>query len=363
MPESSGRRDLTVDVARGVTIILIVLGHVVVGMRTASLIKVGGRVDSLIPDLYLFHIVVFAVLSGLFVQHGVRKYGRRGFLLRRALLFTWLYLLWMVLQRGLRTFSSTMGNVRAEPAELLKIWQPEGQLWFLPWLLAATVVAAVTQPWRSHARAAIVLGITAALGLQAWGWEPPFVVVQGLALTPFLVLGSLLGPGRFATLTARPAVLALAGAWVVTTAVYLWVILVPSYATPTAESADRSAAAVAVGLLGSVAGTVALLASCAVVARAKGVAAPLVFLGQRSMEIYLGHIIATSMTRVALDRAGVESAWAHLGLGTLAGVAGPLLLWWVARRTRQDWLFGLPQWVERRLQDQPAPSPFGGSVR
>lgn len=348
MPESRSR-DLTVDVARGAAIVLIVAGHVIVGMRTGPIIRAGGRLDGVMPPMYLVHIVVFAVLSGLFVQHGVRKHGRGGFLLRRALLFTWLYMLWTFIQRGMRVWSSATGNVGAEPVQLLKLWRPEGQLWFLPWLLAATTLVVLVEPWRSRTRAAVLLAATSILSLLAWGWEPNVLVVQGLALTPFLVVGAMLGPRRFVAQTSARPSWQLGLVLVLTATLFTLVVTATSFALPTASSEDRSPSAVVLGVAGTLSGTVALVALCALCARVPFVSRPAAFLGRRSMEIYLGHIVVTAMLRVALERAGHEDPWLHLVLGTVVGVVVPLALWWVTLTLRQDWLFGLPRWLERRL--------------
>ncbi|WP_410219261.1 acyltransferase family protein [Paracoccus sp. (in: a-proteobacteria)] len=50
------------------------------------------------------------------------------------------------------------------------------------------------------------------------------------------------------------------------------------------------------------------------------------WLGGFSLTIYLYHILATSATRRVLDTAGTDSLILHVLLGTLAGVAAPLIL-------------------------------------
>lgn len=350
-------RDLTVDVARGAAIILIAVGHVVVGLRTSQIITTEGRANGLMPALYLVHIVVFALLAGLFIEHGVRRYGSKGFLLRRAMLFTWLYLLWGLLQRGMRVVIDATANSSARPVELLRLWEPEGQLWFLPWLLAATALVVVVAPWRSRTRAVLLAVGSVVLGLGTWGWEPTGVVIQGLALTPFLVLGVLVGPRRFTGATSRTRMWLLGAGSLALAAVYLVVAVGTwSYADPTAASPDRSASAILAGVVGTVSGTAALLGLCALVARRRAWARPLAALGRRSMEIYLAHIVALSLARAGLVGLGIEDPLVHLLVGSAAGIGGPLVLWWLASRTGQDWLFGLPRWLQRRL-DAAAASP------
>jgi peptidoglycan/LPS O-acetylase OafA/YrhL len=69
---------------------------------------------------------------------------------------------------------------------------------------------------------------------------------------------------------------------------------------------------------------------------------PLGFLGERSLEIFLAHVVATSLTRNLLSGLGVDEVWVHLVLGSAAGVLVPLGLWSAGRRLGFPWLFQLP---------------------
>jgi hypothetical protein len=52
--------------------------------------------------------------------------------------------------------------------------------------------------------------------------------------------------------------------------------------------------------------------------------APLALCGQRSMDIYVMHIMAAAGIRIVLTKAGVENAYALLLIGTAVGVVLPL---------------------------------------
>ena len=351
MTEASTGRDLTVDIAKGITIVLIVLSHAIVGVWHAETVDDEAR-GALMPALYLVHIVVFAFLSGLFVERGVAKSGAGSYLASRAALFVWLYLLWTLLQRGARVIGGPFSANQASPVELLKVWRPEGQLWFLPWLLAATVLVVITGPWASPVRRWGLLAATSVLALLVWGWEPNVVVVQGLAITPFFVAGALVRGERMTALVTRAGLPALLATAVVSGALYALVVRVAHFAMPTAASPDRSAVPLAWGVLGSVSGLVLVVAVSAVLARVAGTG-PVAALGRRSMEIYLGHILVGSLTRAGLVELGVTDGLVHLVAGTITGVLVPVLVWWVATRVGAGWLFALPKGVERRLAGRP----------
>lgn len=354
-------RDRTVDVAKGITIVLIVLSHAIVGVWHEHAVQDEAR-GPLMPALYLVHIVVFAFLAGLFVQRGVERSGAVSYLTSRAALFAWLYLLWTVMQRGARVLGGPFSENQASATELLRLWRPEGQLWFLPWLLAATVLVVLVRPWDSPGRRWGLLGVTGVLALLVWGWEPNVVVLQGLAITPFFVAGSLVRGDRLSRLAASSRAPALALALAGSAAVYALVIVVAHFAMPTAKSPDRSLVPVLWGALGSVSGLVLVLAGSALLARVRG-GEPLGALGRRSMEIYLAHILVLSLARAGLVRLGVDDGLIHLVLGTTAGVLVPVAIWWAARRLRLGWLFALPKGVQRRLSASQASRPAGPEGR
>lgn len=347
-PPASLRRDRTVDIARGISIVLIVLSHVIVGVWQSDAIETGAK-GPLMPALYLVHIVVFAVLAGLFVERGVSRRGAARYLAERGALFVWLYVLWTLLQRGSRVLGGPFASTAASPVELLRLWRPEGQLWFLPWLLAATVLVALVHPWRSRRRGLALLGATAALALVVWGWEPNAVVVQGLALTPFFVAGVLVRGDRVVDLVSGSTVLRLGVVALAAGVVYLGVVAVGNFAMPTAASPDRSAIPLVWGVLGSTSGLVLVLAVSALLARLPGLGW-LAFVGQRSMEIYLAHILVGVLVRAVLVDEGVQTDGAHLVVGTAVGVLAPLGIWWLAGRARMGWLFALPAPLQRRLR-------------
>jgi len=48
--------------------------------------------------------------------------------------------------------------------------------------------------------------------------------------------------------------------------------------------------------------------------------------GRYSYAIFLFHVFFTAATRIVLERLGAHSVWLHMALGSLAGVAGPIVL-------------------------------------
>ena len=338
---AESRRDRSVDVARGIAIVAIVLGHVERGLASASLMAVD-TAQSLDRVLYLFHLATFAYLSGLFVARGVARAGARDFLARRVTLFLWLYLLWTLIQGSVRVAASSVANTPVTVAEVLQLWIPEGQLWFLPWLIAVTAVAVATKPWRGGARAPLSLIGAAVLAVVVWGYDPLYAFTRGWALLlPFLV-GCAVQQRRHAAI-ARHLLLTVVVA-VVGGAVWVATALLTDVTTPTTGGADRTAGTIALGVAGCLSGTAAVLSVAAVLARTP-VASLLSVLGRRSLEIFLAHIVVASGTRILLAQVGVTDPWVHLAAGTMLGTIVPVGIAAAAVRLGWSWLFGLPGWL------------------
>ncbi len=332
-------RDRSVDAARALAIIAIVLGHVERGLASALLMPLETAL-ALDRVLYLVHLTTFAYLSGLFVRRSVERDGPRRVVVRRTTLLVWLYLLWTLVQGFTRVAASSVSNTAITIEDVLRLWVPEGQLWFLAWLIAVTVVAALTQPWRHRALGGLVLVAAAVLAVAVWGFDPLYLFARGWALLlPFLV-GCVVTQTRHASLARHLVPAALAA--LVGTAIWWWVGLATDATTPTTGGEVRTADTVALGLLGCVAGTVAILAWAALLGRSP-VAGLLSSVGRRSLEIFLAHIVVTAGTRVGLVRLDVTDPWLHLVAGTTLGLVVPIGLAVAAERLGWIWLFGLPR--------------------
>lgn len=336
---TAAARDQSLDCARGIAIVAIVIGHVERGLAAAGVLDLGPAltIDRL---LYLFHLATFAYLSGLFVRRAMERDGARRTVGRRLLLFGWLYLLWTLAQGSVRVAASSLANTPVTVADVLRLWVPEGQLWFLPWLVAVTAVAALAQPWRSVPRATVVLGLSAVLALAVWGFDPVYAFTRGWALLlPFLLGCVVTAPGHARWFGAGGRGVALVAA--VAACLWLWVGLGTSAVPPTTGGSGRTVVTVAWGVLGCVAGTVAALAAAALVARS-ALAAPVAALGRHSLEIFLAHIVVASGTRIVLLQLGVTDVLVHLVGGTLLGLLVPLALVRLTERWGWTWVFGLP---------------------
>ncbi len=229
--------------------------------------------------------------------------------------------------------------------DVFRFWTPDGQMWFFPWIVLATLLVALVEPWRGGARLTVLLGASAIVSLTLWGVGSVYAFIQGLPITPFFVLGAWFGAERFGRLSSRraPAIATAAGGLVV----WLVVSWFTNATVPTGEGFSRTAGTVSTGIVGCVAGTAGVLALASMLPRVG--TGWLALCGRHSLEIFLAQIVAAAAVRVVLLRLGVTDVPVHALLGTLVGVAVPLALASVAENLGIGWLFRLPTPLQRRL--------------
>lgn len=340
--ETAGRL-AWVDVARGSGIVLVIVGHALGGLIDSPLGRGFGAGRSLFFAIYTFHMPLFLLLSGLLVADRLARDPRRF----RARLWSglaWPYFLWSAVQltviAALGTWvNQPLGDYLGSLASLP--WHTVSQFWFLYALFVLHLLALVLLP--GLGRNGFLLFCLALKPLA-----PTFPLPEVLHLTAnqalFYGIGLWLGPRGLAGLaTERP----IAGKLALTALAGLLVALALSAADsldPTRQLASAKAAAIAnvawryevlpAALAGAL-GTVALASLLR--GRAAGV---LVFLGQRTMPIFVLHIMAIAGTRIALARfAHLAEPWPVFAASVALGLALPLLADAILRR------LGLTRWL------------------
>lgn len=351
-------REQTIDVAKGIAIIAIVLGHVLRGLDAAGIISEPDIVDRM---LYMFHLSVFAFLSALFVRGSATRAGYGSYVRVRTATFLYLYVVWMLLQGSVKLITASLVNTPSSLADVLSIWIPDGQLWFLPWIALMTVVVVLIRPWERGTRMWCGLGAAAVVSLVAWGLNGDVAFTQGLGLTAFYFLGAAVGAPRVLRLFRSAGVAVSLAIAVAASGLMVVLVLFTTATPPTSDGDGRTVVTVVLGVVASTAGLLAVLAWARVVSGAA--TGWLAFLGKRSLEIFLAHIIAAAGTRIGLTLIGVDNPSAQILVGLVAGVGLPLVMWAVLRRLRFPWLFSAPSFLtrtgresigaQRRLPDRP----------
>ena len=306
VPAGAGRT-AWVDIAKGLGIILVVYGHVLRGNIDLAAYPGWAVQDRVI---YAFHMPLFFVLSGLFLARSLAR-GRAAFLRDRGIQLVYPYLLWSLITAGLELAMSAYVNSPLGLRDVLLIpVVPIEQYWFLYVLFLCQVVLAVAGP-RPAMVALVAVVAMAGYGRVALGPATP--LLQYLPFVVWGMLGSALALRHIGRSLALDAALAATG--LLALGGVLTHSLPPLLATQAA----------------GLAGTIAVIGLAALCQRVGALARPLVTLGQASMAVYVSHTIASAGMRIALRLFGVApDSPLSLVACVLAGLGGPLVLWYLA---------------------------------
>jgi fucose 4-O-acetylase-like acetyltransferase len=320
-------RDLSLDVAKGVGIILVVIGHAWRGLDSAGMIGNQDLFRVIDQLIYNFHMPLFFLLSGMTFEAWALKRPAPEAALSRVTRLLWPLVLWSYIFAAARLAAGDAANTQVQGLQSLLFFPlpPREYFWFL-WalflqhLIVLALVRTVGRPlgagvWAALALAMVLGSSFTPVGLNAWTFGA--ATYAGAFLT-----GLALGPGG---LPARgPVVLVVAAAAFI-------LVQVLSF-----QIAHTLLVSQILGILLSLA---VLAMVRAAFATGTGPASRLlVFLGLSSMGIYLAHTIFSAGIRAVLGRFTTDLTF-HMILGTLAGIIGPLILYVLIRRV------GRPSWI------------------
>lgn len=334
-------RDQRLDVARGAAIIAIVLVHATRGLQSAGQLSVTVQ-DMTTRGVGLWCLTVFTFVGGTFVPRAVEKMGLGPYLRDRTARFALVYLIWMVLQGALKWLAGGQVNHRTSVGQLLQIWRPDGQLWYLPFLILVTVVFVPMRPWLPN-RALVVLGIATAISLAFWGYDGGYIGTQGIGLVVFFVAGLVVGTARVLVVLDRFSVAQAAVVSVLVLVAAGALSVRADVVVATDFWREHTVARTAMGFILTVVGSAAIL----LFGQAARSSTLLALCGRRSLDIYLAHIIMVSGTRIVLLKLGIHQVWLMVPLLVLIGVGGSLALATLCRRVHLGWIFDGPSWLAR----------------
>ena len=274
----------------------------------------------------------FFLIAGLFLARTIDK-PLREFLDKKVAHFAYFYVLWLVIQAGVKLPGLALHDPLAFARELgLAFLEPFGTLWFI-YLLPVLFLAA--RLVRRVPPAVTLIGFAA---LQVAGVHTGWIVIDefcGRAV--YFMAGWLLAPRVFDLARAAAARPGRA------------VIALEVWASVNAAAVMLGWAALpGVSLALGAAGACAVVVVSALLARMSWTA-PLAYLGRHSLIVYLAFFLPMAATRMALLRAGLIEPLGPLDVGTasalitVVAVAVPLALHAIVRDTRLGVLFARPR--------------------
>ncbi|WP_026304079.1 acyltransferase family protein [Kaistia granuli] len=325
----SGRARIDwVDYAKGFCIVIVVMMHSTLGVEKAA--GAESWMGHLVAFAKPFRMPDFFLISGLFLSRVIDR-DWRTYADKKIVHFVYFYVLWLVIQFVFKApgMVAEQGAGGALGEFFLAFIEPFGTLWFiylLPIFFAVTKLLRGVPTW-------IVLVAAAALEIAPvhTGWVIPD---EFAARFVYFYAGYVLAPQVFrlaAAVIARPG---LAGFGLLVWALVNGLVVFAGYS-------ELPFVGLGLGVLGAC----AVVAFSALLSKAD-LMAPLRYFGEHSIAIYLAFFLPMAATRAILLKTGFIPDLGTVALiVTAAGVIAPLLLEWLVRGTRFNFLFVRPGWA------------------
>jgi uncharacterized membrane protein YcfT len=321
-----------VDFAKGFCIIFVIMGHSTLGVQED--LQAHGWLAAVVEWARPFRIPAFFLISGLFLSRTIDS-GWRAYLDRKVVHFAYFYVLWLTISFAFK------GPFMAREAgwdgvTLFYLWsfvEPFGPLWFI-YLLPVFYVA--TRLVRNvHPAVVILLGAAITPLHTGWSVADHFADCFVFFYTGYIGARHVFRLAGWARANPRPVLWALA----------LWAVIHASIVFGGHGTSPL------VALLLAFIGASAVVSGAALMARS-GWFEFVRYCGQNSIVIYLAFFIPMAITRILLIKAGWIRDVGTLSLVvTVAAVIGPLVMYWLVRRTALRFLFVRPRYFH--LQEVP----------
>jgi len=323
-----------VDTAKGLGIILVVVGHVLRGLVASSVIAMTPAVAYLDAWIYAFHMPLFFFLSGLFLARSAAR-PTIEFVRDKIGTIAYPYFVWSLITLSIK---SPLGQLVNQPRTLSEVpeilYRPIEQFWFLYvlFLLSIFVGLALKSGIRPWGIVVIALLLYPGVWPLYWSGFAPFELCRSDAI--YLGLGVTFGgyPPLHSFADAGKIKITLAVVAIVGLSTLTW------FASLLEATHSHS-----LDLVLALNGTGGIVAVAVLVSRTK-IDSAISFLGRYSLEIFVAHTIATAAIRILFQQYWhVGAAGPYIVLCTIVGLYGPIFLAVGLKRIGFRWVFTMPK--------------------
>lgn len=319
-----------VDYARGFGIFLVVLGHVLRGLVTSSVMENSLLFHLIDRWIYAFHMPLFFFISGLFAPRSTVK-PFKAFIAQQLQTTVYAYILWSLIQLVLQAITDHTIGIQSAIERFEKIFfAPVAEFWFLYVLFVLSVSYVIVSKLKISSNlffliCALLYGAHLTnINFGNWG-----VVYQVRAYALFFALGIVCSRS-----TIMLNLKQLKSSSLVVSALTGFVGL--GFAT-SLGFVESSFPVLPFALLG-IAATIAL----AHLLERLNMLPFLKRWGQLSLQIYVAHTIAAAMPRFLLRTVfGVSEPAIYIIVCTAVGICAPIALNSICQRLKFPYLFSL----------------------
>ena len=341
MTDTTQNRHAWVDLAKGISIILVVMMHSVWGVGEAT--ERVGFMHYVVAFASPFRMPEFFLISGLFLSAVIARPWRH-FADRRAVHYLYFYVLWAVL---LILFKHLLvdRDVEGTIAQLVSAtFQPYSILWFIFALAVFSLMCKAL--YQLRAPHWLVLAVSAGFSLAALD-TPVSIINFTLDYFVFFYAGYALAPSifRFAQAVADRPRIAVASllAWAIINAA---LIFAPGYELNYGTMTSGIAHIFGLSFILAIAGAMAVCALSVLLSGLRGIDW-LRWIGAHSIVIYLSFVIPMGSFRTILLALmpNIDAGLASLAT-LIVSIVSPIILYWIIGKTGWGkFLFERPSWA------------------
>ena len=326
--ESKNKNIQWIDYAKGIGIILVVIGHVVRGLINAELLSDTPLVEFCDRWIYSFHMPLFFIISGMLLSSSLKK-SFFTVLKIKAGSILYPYFLWATFQTTIQILLSSYTNTPKTFLDIPKLlYQPVMQFWFLYVLFMTFWPMYLLNRFHVSAKYILIIcltifGLPYFVSLGSWG-----ILYQVVNYLPYVALGATINSVMnkwLSNLGVLNLIILSLGAFVI----------VSVYASHTSWSNHW------ISLLAGTIGTFGVILLSEFLTRRK-INSFLKRVGQLSLEIFLVHTLASAAVRIILQKVfHIEFVAVHIVAGVLFGILGPLCLIYLTHKVRFKYAFSI----------------------
>ncbi|MDC5705011.1 acyltransferase [Vibrio europaeus] len=305
-------RNNWVDCAKAIGIVLVVYGHVMRGLFNAGF-EVSEHYVLIDSIIYSFHMPLFFFLSGLFFYRSLEKRKGVNLMFNKLDTILYPYIIWSIAQGFIEASLSNYTNGNVTFTQVLSLWEPRAQFWFLYALFLVFIVSTFIFTFLSGKHALAVFFVSCGVYISApllLDSSPLLFIANNMV---YFSLGVVFSSYELSkNLDSLKSLLLTMITFLLSQ--YLFHFALGKHYT------DQGAESLYVAVV-----SIIFVVSLSISISRKNVKL-VTLIGSSSMAIYLMHIVAGSGARVLLGKGlGIQDTNAHLLVGCLAGLLLPLV--------------------------------------
>ncbi|HFZ8995334.1 TPA: acyltransferase family protein [Citrobacter freundii] len=328
-------REQWVDYAKGIGIILVVVGHVNRGLDSSGIFISESFFKLFDSIIYSFHMPLFFFLSGLFFIKSIEKAGKAKFVVKKLETIAYPYVLWSIIQGLVAVLLSRFTNAKTDIMSVFSFpVEPIAQFWFLYALFMIFMVACIIYNKRYFTSYLPVITLVSFF-LYIYSdnignaFHADFITKNSI----FFFAGVMFSTVRMSAKSSQFSLITLAISFILFCAIQYKFHFMDGMFYDDIGISTFFVAIISIFFvfcLSTVLGMVGI--------------EPLRKIGEYSMIIFLVHILAGSGTRIILSKfLGVDNWYLHIIVGTAAGVVLPIVFYKVTKMLKLNFLFSYPE--------------------